>query len=118
MRPITYAGQCHACHPLYYDPTAGGRTFEADSAEVIPHGLTPEQIREFLHNVYARKYLSMNPGLLERDLPQGPLPSEPLEPRTELARQWIGARVAESQRHLSMKICPSAIAFKPRRKQT
>jgi len=96
MLPITYENQCRTCHPLSY---------ESDSADVVPHGQSPGQIRRWLQGNYVGQYLEHNPQLLEQYLPPRPLPGAPSLPLQETARKRIDHRVAVAEAMLSQAVC-------------
>jgi hypothetical protein len=91
--PISYEGQCAACHPLTIerknpdDPRSGHLA--------VPHRLQPQDLRDYLVGHYTAAYLEGNVKLFEqvvtvRRFP-GKLPAEETEPARKLIEKKVNS---------------------------
>jgi hypothetical protein len=59
MLPIQYKQDCQACHRLNYEPESS----QSKSTHLIPHGMQPAEISQFLQAAYTSAYLDSNTSL-------------------------------------------------------
>ena len=95
--PITYENQCKACHKLSFDPDSKG----SPASTLLPHGLQPVQIGEYLKMAYSRMYLEARPKLLDQFVRSRPLPNQEQDAESKQARVWIDERVQQAAKFLS-----------------
>jgi hypothetical protein len=97
MQPIAYDNQCKACHFLTFDrQKAGDRN---SPVLAVPHGLQPQEVRDFLWGAYANEHvLATHPELLKQ--PIRPLPGRPLPAEEKEARDAIDKRLADYEKYL------------------
>jgi hypothetical protein len=91
MLPISYELHCRACHQLSIEP---------GSTELVPHGLKPEQIREFLMRAFSRRYIEQNSAPLDASVPSRPVPGKTTDPARQTAQRWIQDKVTRAEQHL------------------
>jgi predicted CXXCH cytochrome family protein len=101
MTPVTFEENCRACHALTFEP---GKD-KGDDKKLVPHGLTPDQIREIVQGNYLGEYVKKNPTVLEKKIQRLPVPSmtEAASDSVE-AQRWVDDRVGRAERHL-MTVC-------------
>ncbi len=96
MLPIKYEDHCRACHRLNYEPRLTG----AKSPLVLPHGLKPSEIEQFLRAVYTGDYLDSG-SALSKTLPVDQrLPGKPEPAESPAAKAAILDRVARADTYL------------------
>ncbi|MFM2094538.1 MAG: hypothetical protein RIS70_1662 [Planctomycetota bacterium] len=89
-RPIQYERHCRACHPLPFAP---------QSDHPLPHGFTPEQIREYLFGHFARQ--TAPESLPERLIPERSIPGRSAEDLDRETRAKVAEQVQASERFLA-----------------
>jgi hypothetical protein len=96
MVPITYENHCRACHPLTFNPKAPGE--RNASLITIPHGLQPEEVREFVWGALANQQVADVSEL--REWIRRPMPGKDLSKQAEAARQAIDQEVIRLEKSL------------------
>jgi hypothetical protein len=97
MLPISYEGQCAACHPLTLDVPDPGRGGHL----AVPHGLQPRDVRTFLQGHLTDQLLKGDGKLFDRPLSEvRPLPGKPRPEETETARKALADRVSRAEKTL------------------
>jgi hypothetical protein len=91
MLPVTYNRDCKACHPLTVNP---------DSDQTIPHGLSPEQILESLHDILAHELIERDPSTAKHFDQRRPVPGGAEAPEAIAAREALKENVSTAARHL------------------
>ena len=97
MTPVTFEGNCRACHALTFEPGA--------EMKVVPHGLSPTAIREIVEGTYLGEYVKENPTLLQKKIERLPVPSltQPASDSVE-AKDWVKEKIGRAERHL-LTVC-------------
>ncbi|MFM9960118.1 MAG: cytochrome c3 family protein [Planctomycetaceae bacterium] len=94
MRPVTFEENCRACHALEFEPGTNAK-------KVVPHGLSPVAVREFLRSAYLREYVEQNPGVMEKKIARHPVMGNVPEPESEKAKVWVDKKASEAEKHLT-----------------
>jgi predicted CXXCH cytochrome family protein len=97
MAPVSYAGHCASCHPLYFDPL-----IEA----MAPHE-TPDKVRAVALQALS-DFIAKNPDQIGKPDPaRGRIPvnfPEPMPP-VRTAQEWLQVRTTNVERLLWSKTC-------------
>lgn len=97
MQPVTFEENCRACHALAIEP---------GTQKIVPHGLSPDAVRDFLRTTYLREYVEQNPDLLEKKIARPPVPSmnKAQDPDSAKAAAWVEEKASRAERHL-LTVC-------------
>jgi hypothetical protein len=92
MAPIRYEADCRSCHPLRLLP---------DREDLVPHGLTSQELRGLLVQIFSQEAELENPGVdLRKSLARRPLPNQRLTDEERRALESLAANVARAESHL------------------
>jgi hypothetical protein len=91
MLPVTYESDCKACHPLTVN--SGSPDARPQSLVTIPHGLQPDQVRDFLWGALAGRYAAQKPAPSEAG--RRPMPGKGMTEQERKAREAIAGHVGE-----------------------
>jgi hypothetical protein len=96
MVPITYENHCRACHPL----TLNSKSPDERNAIpiTIPHGLQPEEVRDFVWGALANQRAANMPEL--RDWIRRPMPGKDPSQKAEETRKAIDQEVNNLEKAL------------------
>jgi hypothetical protein len=104
--PIEFEAHCQACHPLNFDEAPGLRN------RAVPHRVQPDQIDQYLREVYAARYLAdtLDKPTLPLNRADARLDNRPRDldaSAKQAARQQIDKQVdrAKSELLLGRKAC-------------
>jgi len=88
--PITFQNECRGCHVLSFDPSR--KNLE------VPHGVQPDQVREFLRQSQTAQVLLADPAILEGYTPTSRLPGK--SPISVTARKRLDEAVSREMRFM------------------
>ena len=106
MSPVTYAGDCASCHPLYFDPLIDA---------LAPHD-TPEKVHAMVTQSL-RAFIVENPDQIGKPDPvRGRIPVNFPEPMqiVNSPSEWVEVRTAAVERLLWAKTCAECHTIEPR----
>jgi hypothetical protein len=91
MSPIRYEADCRSCHPLKLLP---------DRDEIVPHGLSSDELRGLLVQIFSQEAELQNPGVdLRGSLARRPLPNQRISEEEQRLIEQLAANVARAESH-------------------
>jgi hypothetical protein len=99
--PVSYEGQCQACHPLTIERKDPDNPRSGHLA--VPHGLQPPDVRDYLQGYYTAKLLEGKGKVFERPVSVRPFPGKLPAEETEQARKVLDDKVSAVERLLYSK---------------
>ena len=91
MLPIKYEEHCQACHRLNYEP----ELTSAKSPRLVPHGLQPSGIEQFLRGVYTSAYLDSDSAFSQTQPSDQRMPGKPESTESLAAKAATAATLAK-----------------------